>query len=111
MQALKQQENDRPVDLVHLARQTMGDRELEREVLSLFVNQSRQHLRRLREAKSQSECKMMAHTIKGSARGLGAWQVASAAEAIEGRIPSRSELARLEGAMDEAAIYIGDLIN
>ena len=30
----------RPVDLVHLARQTMGDRALEQEVLGLFVQQA-----------------------------------------------------------------------
>ncbi len=29
----------RPVDLAHLSRQTMGDRDLEREVLSLFLHQ------------------------------------------------------------------------
>ncbi|RUV26092.1 histidine kinase, partial [Mesorhizobium sp. M5C.F.Ca.IN.020.32.2.1] len=30
----------RPVDLAHLARQTMGDRNLEQEVLALFVQQA-----------------------------------------------------------------------
>ena len=30
----------RPIDLAHLSRQTMGDRELEREVLDLFVDQA-----------------------------------------------------------------------
>jgi len=30
----------RPVDLAHLARQTMGDRALEQEVLALFVQQA-----------------------------------------------------------------------
>ena len=29
----------RPIDLVHLARQTLGDRSLEQEVLRLFLTQ------------------------------------------------------------------------
>jgi hypothetical protein len=32
--------DDRPIDLVHLARATLGDRSLEREVLQLFDRQS-----------------------------------------------------------------------
>ncbi len=32
--------DDRPIDLVHLARTTLGDRALEREVLQLFDRQS-----------------------------------------------------------------------
>lgn len=73
----------RPVDLVHLARYTMGNRDLEREVLTLFARQSDIYLARLREARSAKAWAEAAHTLKGSARGIGAWQVAEAVERAE----------------------------
>ena len=74
---------ERPVDLVHLARYTLGDRSLEREVLKLFLTQSRIYLARLENAPDDKTWRDTAHAIKGSARGIGAWHVASAAEAVE----------------------------
>ena len=103
--------SQKPVDLVHLAKQTMGDRDLEREVLSLFVNQSSIYLKRLVEAKSGAERKMAAHTIVGSARGLGACKVAEEAAKIEANTQIRMDYCELTGAVDEANTYIGKLIN
>ena len=40
--------DDRPIDLVHLARMTLGERSLEREVLQLFDRQSTLLLARMR---------------------------------------------------------------
>jgi len=74
---------DRPVDLVHLARHTLGDRDLEREVLQLFVRQSAVYLARLRGADSARDRRTAAHTIKGSARGIGAWRIAELADVLE----------------------------
>ena len=73
----------RPVDLVHLARYTLGNRALEREVLELFRTQSRLYLSRLKGAGSEKAWFEAAHTIKGSARGIGAWRVAKSAETAE----------------------------
>ena len=42
--------SSRPVDLVHLSRYTLGERELEREVLELFCTQSFVYLERLKAA-------------------------------------------------------------
>ena len=42
--------DDRPIDLVHLARTTLGDRSLEREVLQLFDRQSTLLIARMRTA-------------------------------------------------------------
>ncbi len=95
-----------PVDLVHLARQTLGDRELEREVLGLFVNQSTLYLRRLEKAKSVKERKNAAHTILGSARGLGAWQVAREAEKFEASCTRSSDFRGLSCAVNDANAYI-----
>ena len=74
---------DRPVDLVHLARYTMGNRSLEREVLRLFCCQSELYVERLRDAEDSAAWQEAAHTLKGSARGIGAWKVAEFAEKAE----------------------------
>src|SRR6476646_5696820 len=71
--------DDRPIDLVHLSRTTFGDRALEREVLQLFDRQSSMLITRMRTAPPAAVA-ALAHTLNGSARGIGAWRVARAAE-------------------------------
>jgi HPt (histidine-containing phosphotransfer) domain-containing protein len=100
-----------PVDLVHLSRQTLGDRELEKEVLGLFVNQSTLYLKRLQTAKSNKERKSVAHTILGSARGLGAWQVAEEAARFEEQCNKNADCKRLANAVDDANAYIREILN
>lgn len=108
---LAEQQNPYPVDLVHLSRQTLGDRDLEIEVLGLFVNQSVLYLKRLQSAKSVSERKQVAHTILGSARGLGAWQVAKEAALFEASCTIKSDCDRLSDAVASANAYIRKLMN
>ena len=74
---------ERPIDLVHLARQTLGDRGLEQEILALYYKQSQSLLKSIEAAASLRERSDLAHTLKGSSRAVGAWQVAHAAEAVE----------------------------
>jgi hypothetical protein len=71
-----------PVDMVHLARQTFGSAELEREVLRLFVQQGAGLVAKI-EAASPAERGAIVHRLKGSARGIGATRVARIAEALE----------------------------
>ena len=74
---------DQPaIDLAHLARMTFGEENLEGEVLRLFDRQAAMLLARMAGA-PPSEVAAFAHTLTGSARGIGAWQVAKAAEAVE----------------------------
>jgi HPt (histidine-containing phosphotransfer) domain-containing protein len=106
--------SERTIDLVHLARMTFGDRSLEREVLQLFVRQSALLLGRLQEADTDGIA-ALAHTIKGSARGVGAWRVAAEAEAVEtasggGADLLRATVVRLCAAVDEARTIINDLL-
>jgi len=105
--------DDRPIDLVHLARTTLGDRSLEREVLQLFDRQSILLIARMRTA-SPDAMAMLAHTLKGSARGIGAWRVARAAEALEQTGGNGDEigsaLERLASVADEARAVIADLL-
>jgi HPt (histidine-containing phosphotransfer) domain-containing protein len=99
------------IDFAHLARMTMGDKRLEAEVLALFDRQADLLLARMRGAPPAAVA-AFAHTIKGSARGVGAWQVAEAAEAIEraAKAPEPADLAdalgRLAAAVDAVRAVI-----
>jgi len=70
------------LDVAHLSRMTLGDRRLEREVLQLFDRQTEMLIERMRDAPVPARLSC-AHTLKGSARNIGAWGVASAAEQVE----------------------------
>ena len=71
------------IDQDHLRRYTMGDQQLELEVLNLFAGELPKTLGSLRAARTDMEWKIAAHTLKGSARAVGAWRVAAAAVAAE----------------------------
>lgn len=105
-----------PVDLIHLRRYTMGDQQLETEVLGLFAGELPKTLARIRASASDREWREAAHTLKGSARAVGAWHVARAAQAAEKLdFASASEVARqaavepIEVAVAEALAFIRDL--
>ncbi|HEV7259783.1 MAG TPA: Hpt domain-containing protein [Bosea sp. (in: a-proteobacteria)] len=87
------------IDLDHLARQTGGDLELEREILALFAQQCVRHLRTIHQAEDARTRMDAAHTLKGAARAIGAWQVADAADAIERQLAETSPR-DTEAAMD-----------
>jgi HPt (histidine-containing phosphotransfer) domain-containing protein len=98
-----------PIDRVHLARMTLGERSLECEVLALFVRQADMLMRRMGRPE-RDVVAAAAHTLKGSARSIGAWQVASAAERVEHAHLAGLDtaLAQLDGAIGEAkAVIVG----
>ncbi|HRE21152.1 MAG TPA: Hpt domain-containing protein [Rhabdaerophilum sp.] len=99
---------ERPIDLVHLARQTLGDRDLEREVLGLFVVQARSVLDMLGAARDQRQRGDLAHTLKGSARSIGAWRVAAKAETCEQLIAAND--ASWQAALDELTASVREAI-
>ncbi|MBX9684357.1 MAG: Hpt domain-containing protein [Hyphomicrobium sp.] len=72
-----------PIDLVHLRRYTLGDRGLEKEVLDLFLAQLPATIGALGPEGPRSERSRAAHTLKGSGRAVGAWQIAALAERVE----------------------------
>jgi HPt (histidine-containing phosphotransfer) domain-containing protein len=76
---------DRPIDDIHLFRMTLGDHHLEHEVLRLFDRQIELLLARMENAEADAVA-TLAHTLKGSARGVGAWDVARSAEAVEAAV-------------------------
>ena len=75
------------VDFAFLSTQTFTDLALEREVLELFVEQARRLIADL-PLRSPQEQADVAHLLKGSARGIGAWAAADAAERYEQAAPA-----------------------
>lgn len=88
--------HSKPIDLVHLSRQTFGNKELENEVLNLFISYTRQCLIRLETAQTGKEWADVLHTIKGSARGVGAWKVGGCVEIYEKQADQLSEAEKQE---------------
>jgi HPt (histidine-containing phosphotransfer) domain-containing protein len=97
------------IDRTYLARFTMGDEALEREVLELFAAQVPQYLVHLRQARTVKEWKEAAHTIKGSAAAIGAWRLTRFAEMAE-RIDIEIPAANAESHREEAVEAVGTAI-
>ncbi|MGZ8397382.1 MAG: Hpt domain-containing protein [Rhodoplanes sp.] len=70
------------IDRAHLKAMTMGDATLARDVLALFDRQGAMMMKRLPGADAKTKAEL-AHALKGSARGIGAWRVADAATLVE----------------------------
>lgn len=90
------------LDLVYLARQSLGDKKLETELLALFDRQSGQVIERLTHLKPQSDPtwpRDLAHTLTGSARAVGAHGVAAASEAYEAMLAQNADSAALATAL------------
>ena len=97
-----------PIDAEHLAQMTFGDRALEREVLEIFRRQAAIMLSRIGGVEPGAASAAV-HILKGSARGIGAWRVARAAERLEhsgGEADRAASLAELQAATLEARAAI-----
>jgi HPt (histidine-containing phosphotransfer) domain-containing protein len=107
------------IDRDHLARMTFGDRSLEQEVLQLFARQSELLIARMRQSGGPgdgSAVGALAHTLKGSAAGIGATNVARAADEAEqaatlGSGNLSAAIDRLALAIDEARALIVTLLD
>lgn len=101
------------VDRDHLGRMTLGDRSLEHEVLRLFERQADMLIGRMAQA-TPANTKTLAHTLDGSARGIGAWRVSQAAKEVERAVAGngdvRGAIAALKASVDEALVVITDLL-
>jgi hypothetical protein len=102
---------DPPLDLVHLARQSLGDRELEDELLMLFRQQLQMLTAQLSDPAllSLDSKAKIAHRLRGSALALGARRVACAARVIEELACCACERPRhndTEGAAEGRAIAV-----
>ena len=104
--------DDGPIDTGHLAHMTLGDASLEREVLAMFSAQAAGLVGKL--ATLPSDALVLAHTLKGSARAIGAFAVADAAAVMEAAIRAANDpqpaLAELAGAVAEARTAIDAIL-
>jgi HPt (histidine-containing phosphotransfer) domain-containing protein len=103
-----------PIDRTHLFRMTLGDHQLECEVLQLFDQQAGMLMARMAEVEPAGIA-ALAHTLQGSARGIGAWGVARAAEALEAAARAKSNdlepaIGVLSAATSETRRAIADLL-
>ncbi|MCW5724188.1 MAG: Hpt domain-containing protein [Maricaulaceae bacterium] len=71
------------LDRTHLARYTGGDAALEAELLALLKQSAARSLAAMEHAASDQAWRDAAHTLKGAARGVGAFALAEACERAE----------------------------
>lgn len=75
-----------PVELDHLDRYTGGDRALNSEILKLFADQSAELMQQLQtvlEVRDSRTWRHITHSLKGAARGIGAFPLADVAADAE----------------------------
>jgi HPt (histidine-containing phosphotransfer) domain-containing protein len=101
--------DDGPIDIVHLRRMTLGDVGLEREVLAMFSAQAVGLVGAL--ATLPSDARALVHTLKGSARAIGAFGVADAAACLEALIQNGGNPAEALAELDDAVWQARDAID
>lgn len=108
---------DAPIDHAYLARFTLGNTSLEHEVLELFADHAPTYLLRLMAATTDRAWYEAAHTLKGSARAVGARRVGALAEEAE-RLNGFSDpearaacIDALSAALGDARQYIAGLVS
>jgi len=104
--------DDGPIDLEHLQRMTLGDASLEREVLAMFSAQAAGLIGKL--AALPADAAALAHTLKGSARAIGAFAVADAASDLEAALQqggnASQALTELKAAIAQARMAVDAIL-
>lgn len=105
----------RPIDLVHLAKQTLGDRGLECEILHMFDRLAIAYVDRVRTAAGTDELMVSLHSLKGAAAGVGARGIAELARTAEAEVRetgrlSHERVADLGMAVHEVSAFIAKLL-
>ena len=104
--------DDGPIDFEHLGRMTLGDAILEHEVLAIFAAQAVGLMRAL--AILPADAGELAHKLKGSARAIGAFQVADTAGRLETAVLNGDDpvqaLAELKDAVEQARTAIDAIL-
>ena len=93
------------IDTAHLSRMTLGELSLQREVLALFDRQADMLLPRIRQG-APAMAAASAHTLKGSAVGIGAFKVARAVEEVEQAQSLEVKDAAIAAAVDTLAAVL-----
>ena len=104
-----------PIDMAHLAKQTLGDRNLELEVLRLFDEMLDVYFGRIERATTRAELMMHIHNLKGAAAGVGARSVADLAgvaetELRDGLPVNPERIDDIGMAVAECRAYVGSIL-
>ena len=97
------------LDLKHLNHQTLGDVNLRRIVLGLFLDEAPQYAANLRTAANRKAWHMAVHTLKGVALNLGAFKLAALCKHHEG-LDVAAGIARQHTAAHAIAGMIDDTV-
>jgi HPt (histidine-containing phosphotransfer) domain-containing protein len=105
----------RPLDMVHLAKQTLGDWGIEVEVLRIFDQMSRVYFSRLETSRTLLDLTMHLHSLKGASAGVGAWGLHDLAKLAEDELRSGlpvnpERIDDIGMAVEEVSAFIGDLL-
>ena len=110
---------ERPIDLDHLNRYTGGDRGLNEEILKLFEDQCAVTLAQLEALAKEDGAggkiwHQLTHTLKGAARGVGAFGLAEIAAEAE-KIPTDRGVAmeivhRLKNKVCAVQLFVDQLL-
>jgi|TARA_B100002003_G_C13963925_1_gene466774 HPt (histidine-containing phosphotransfer) domain-containing protein len=102
--------------MVHLGTYTQGDRTLEGELLSMFLPSAQGYMDAMTAgAEGRDEgWWTAAHSLKGVALGVGAWEIAALAEAAEGHRDSpppvrQGDVAALQAALERVRCFVANL--
>ncbi|ALV28190.1 histidine kinase [Pannonibacter phragmitetus] len=101
-----------PIDLAQLATNTLGNRELQQEVLKLFLARSKTLISELSAADDRQHQADLVHSLKGSARGIGALRLADVCDTVEEELREGSSPAflTLVSLVGETNDFIRELI-
>ncbi|MEO0327960.1 MAG: Hpt domain-containing protein [Pseudomonadota bacterium] len=81
--ACRQAGTQKPIDLVFLSTLTMGDRDLEADILKMFASQLDVYHKMIQDCETHQDIERVAHSIKGVARSVGALRLAEMAKSAE----------------------------
>lgn len=104
----------RPIDLVHLAKQALGDWALECEVLRMFDEVALSYYRKLEASTTREELLANLHALKGASAGVGAWGIVDICKLAEHEVhegdvnPERIE--DIAFVVQEASQFIAELL-
>lgn len=97
--------HSRPIDLVHLAARTKGDKSLEIEALQMFLRHARHTLREIGKDNAANS-NAAAGRLKNAAEAVGAFNVAEAAARAKENAADAGSIARLGAAVLETENFI-----
>ncbi|MEQ8344042.1 MAG: Hpt domain-containing protein [Sneathiellaceae bacterium] len=98
------------LDVSQLRQFTAGEAELEREITALFTDTSAEYLAAMVPEAADRDWHQAAHSLKGSARGIGAGRVAALAAAAEGLVGAEAAPDRRRAAQADLAAAVADAV-